>query len=323
VKSTSVSCSAFAPDGSVLWVADESDRRLQCFKAPKLESVSQFRSKSAFSSLGVDREGRLYGQTFSSLDSSRRRLLPRAGQYVGDIQVWENLEPNGGVVNLPAPVRTLPLKGFVTRFANAPDGSWLYFLDSESRMLGRIDPKTGTIDRTIGPMAVGASQFCVTPNGKKIYCCSTERAVDLVDAEKFEFEKEIRTDAMSPIDIAATDKGRVYLVGKGGSGKVIFTMDLGGAPIEAGGFRKAFLAADAGMWVLNVRMLPNQEAMIFSSSAGYSVCGVVDAPNVFDAPISRKYVLTGPPAFHRGGEGSLSPDGKLLITNNGMPLTIE
>jgi hypothetical protein len=205
---------------------------------------------------------------------------------------------------------------------NAPDGSWLYFLDAETRMLARIDPVVGTVDRKIGPMSPGASQFCVTPDGKKIFCCSRENIIEVVDAEKFEYVKDVRISEGNPVDIAATDKGMVYLVGPPRDGGKLFAVDLTRG--DTNGTRSAVRIGDPRMLICNVLMLPGQRAAVFSGTVGYAVCGVIDEPTTFSAPLApTRLSPAGDPYPNRGGEASLSPDGKLLIHNTGVALTIE
>src|SRR5205823_1179041 len=112
-----------------------------------------------------------------------------------------------------APTKTLPLKGVVRKFLNAPDGSWLYYLDVHNRKLGRINPDKAAVDKEIEDISPGTKSFCVTADGKRLYCCSDSNRIDVIDAKTFQVEKSVKLNRGQPTDIAATNSGVVYLVG--------------------------------------------------------------------------------------------------------------
>src|SRR5262249_21658213 len=140
--------------------------------------------------------------------------LSIASRQVGDISVWENLEPAKGSVPLPPPTKTLSLSGIVHRMINAPDGRWLYFLDTHNRKLGRIDTTTAAIDKVIDTLSPGTRSFCLTPDGKRIYCCSEGNRLDVIDTAQFKHIKTVRLNKGQPGEVAATNEGLVFLVGK-------------------------------------------------------------------------------------------------------------
>src|SRR5262249_5509849 len=114
--------------------------------------------------------------------SDPNRSQWRGPRPAGDLLVWESLTPNGKNDPLPAPSKTLRLGGIVSRMINSHDGRWLYFLDVHNRKLCRIDSETAQIDREITSLTAGVTAFCLTPDGKRIYCSSEAGLLDVLDA---------------------------------------------------------------------------------------------------------------------------------------------
>src|SRR5262249_16762557 len=137
-------------------------------------------------------------------------------RVVGPIEIYENLAPKGDAGELPAP-RLIDLRGIVQRMIASHDGRWVYFLDRQNRKLGRIDTTTGTVDKTIDGLTPTARAFCVTPDGNTIYSCAEAGRIDIIDAAAFKLDKTVKVATGAPLDIAATDRGLVYLLVPGAS----------------------------------------------------------------------------------------------------------
>jgi hypothetical protein len=312
--------SAFDPNGDKIWFNDAAAKRLECIRTPELRKRLKAKGKglnnevlASFTdfegaSLGVDREGRIYAQTFANWAHAFARSQKRPA---GDILVWDKLEMTPKEQKLPEP-RILPLDGFVSRFVRSPDGAWMYFLDLKNRKLGRIDVKTGTIDRQIGPLASGVLQFCVTPDGKTIYCCSPENAIDVVDATEFRVTRSVKITNGNPVDIAATDRGAVYLVGKEPLGRTAFVADFGRAAADPNAPIPVVSLTPEGQTFWGVTMLPDQRGVLFWGDRHLAQFTVIERPGIFESP-SR--VTTTGQAF--GGDCALSPDGRAFTHFSG------
>jgi hypothetical protein len=324
--------SAFLADSRRYWINETSSGELRLVemtvvkKSKKLVRRATYVGIDPVASLGVDGEGRVYAQTFRSW--TKVLTIPSKDKRpVGDILVWDKLDPGTdkepgaakkkGADKQPVPLplpepRVLPLAGFVSRFVPARDGSWLYFLDVENRKLGRIDPKTGTIDRQIGPLSTGVCQFCLTPDGKTLYCCSTENTIDVIDAGEFRLAKSLKISEGAPIDVAATDGGLIYLLGKEDVGTMPLGLDISATP--AGASRPipvARLQPMAGKGI-GVLMTPNQQEAICWGSSFLTQYDLVRQPGIFETTFRPLWTSTA-----AGGDCALSPDGRLFVHISG------
>ena len=125
----------------------------------------------------VDNQGRLYAQT----SKGDRGPVSIAERGIGDINVYEKLDPANDTGSLPAPSKRIPLAGIVKRMLHSADGRWIYCLDTHNRRLVRIDTQKGAIDREVTNISTSTRSFCLTPDGKKIYCCSETNRIDVID----------------------------------------------------------------------------------------------------------------------------------------------
>jgi len=261
---------AFAPDSKSFWIA-HGDGTLSYWEYPSRAQKGSFKVKDIrLYAMGVDSQGRLYAQ----MVKGERGPLSIGERVVADISVWEGLKPSGDMGLLPAPHKTIPLHGIVQRLIYSPDGRWLYFLDSHNRKIGRIDAKTATIDKELDNLSSGAKGLCLTPDGKKLYCCADSNRIDVIDAAAFKLIKTVRLDKGQPFDIAASNEGLLFLVGQniavpGSFGMQNCTMvDLTkGLPDEA-----KVLPVPIGHHCRFVLMLPDQRAALFSGDRKVTPC---------------------------------------------------
>jgi hypothetical protein len=266
--------------------------------------------------IGVDREGRLYGQLTKDVNGGRFGERP-----VADITVWEKLAPDKDNVPMPAPTKTLPLKGIVRRFINSPDGRWLYYLDTHNRKLGRIDPDKAAVDKEIDTISPGTKSFCVAADGKRLYCCSDSNRIDVIDAAAFKLEKSVKLDRGQPTDIGATNAGLVYLVGA-----QIGDAGLNGGNIMVVDLSAKVLPAEANVTVLpqwihcrSVQVLPDQRAVLFAGDRRAFVYSMPSKPALFK-PVSREFGVTD---FFTPGDITVSPDSRTVVHDRGTLLSVS
>lgn len=305
---------AFAPDNKSFWMA-HGDGTLSLWSHPELKKQGSYKATSRLYALGVDRKGRLYAQV-----TNDRNPISVAQRVVGDVSVWEGAGPAADNVPLPAPTKTVPLRGIVQRFVSAPDGRWLYFLDTHNRKLARIDPDKAAVDKEIDALSPGVKAFCLTPDGKKIYCCADTNRIDIIDAQQFKVEKSVRLDKGQPCDVAASNEGLVFLVGQRVELDLLtssncFLVDLTrGAPEQAD-----VMPVNTGAICRFVEMLPDQRAVLFSGDRRVITCSLPSRPALF-RPLTREQHVRD---YYMPGQIVVSPDGRTLLHDTGTILSIS
>jgi hypothetical protein len=314
-----ITSAAFSPNSKMLWIAHHASTLVYWDHAGMLRkgsyTLGEKNKPEALSVIGVDREGRLYGQL--------AKVAPGENLFdkhsVADIHVWEKLAPNKDDMPMPAPTKVLPLKGIVRRFINSPDGRWLYYLDVENRKLGRIDPDKVAVDKEIEQLSPGTRSFCVTGDGKRIYCCSESNRIDVINAATFKLEASVMLDRGQPTDIAATNSGLVYLVGGkvGDEGRSdnIMMVDL---TRELPGQAKVIALAQ---WIYceHVQVLPDQRAVLFGGDRRLFVYSIPKRPALFN-PVFRESMVTD---YFTPGEIVVSPDSRTVVYDRGTLLSIS
>jgi sugar lactone lactonase YvrE len=80
------------------------------------------------------------------------------------------------------PARVVPLGGRAEGLTLSPDHQWLYFLDTPGRRLGRVNLEAGKLDGALDGLSAGVRCFCLTPNGKSLFCCGTDGVLQELDA---------------------------------------------------------------------------------------------------------------------------------------------
>ena len=309
---------AFSPDNKAFWMA-YMDATLAYWDHPGMLRKGSYKlgekdKPQGLTVMGVDKKGRLYGQ----LAANTAGVSLAAG--TGDISVWENLAPpERDNVPMPAPSKTIPLRGVVRKFVNAPDGRWLYFLDVNNRKLCRIDAEKGAVDKEIANISPGTQSFCVTADGKKIYCCSDSNRVDVVDAEAFKLLRSVRLDRGQPTDIAASNSGLVYMVGAkvnaGPGNSNTMVVDLThGTPESA-------QVIPVSEWLIfrSVQVLPDQRAVLFGGEGRITVYSIPPRPAQF-SPVAKEYGITD---HNTPNQIAVSPDSRTVLHDRGTILSIS
>jgi hypothetical protein len=305
---------AFSPDNKFFWTSNH-EMTLTLWEHPVIEKKGEYKlPKKRLYALAVDGKGRLYAQPGPASNDTRW-----GQRVVADIEVYENLHPKGDADQMPPPTRVIQVRGIIDRMISSRDGRWVYFLDKHNRKLCRIDTETGAVDKTVENISTSTVSFCLTPNGKKIYCCSTTNRIDVIDAEKFQHERAVPLTKGQPHDIAATDKGLVFLAGANVGafplGGNLMLVDLGGKvpdkatpmPIKGGGGRR-FL-----------QLASDQTAVFASGDRNISVVTVPARPALFDMAAQNYHTRD----FYGNDWFLLSPDGRTILYENGTILSVS
>ncbi len=324
-----LSGAAFAPDNKSFFLA-HSDLALSYWEHPDNVQKGVFKTnKDRLFALGVDKHGRLYAQA----EQVEHGAISMMERKVADILVWEKLKPTLDKDLLPAPSKVITLRGIVQAFINSHDGRWLYFLDVHNRKLGRIDTAKATIEKEIDTLSPGVKAFCLTPDGKKIYCCSSANKVDVIDAVAFKLIQTVRLDRGKPIDIAATNQGFVFMVGDeqipdndvhfGGTWSFMIDLSpfaLKGRGVGGEGLEAKIMPLPVAHGTTCVALLPDQRAVLFSGDRRVTPCSIPARPALFEAAMRDGNL--GSDRFSRG-RIVLSPDGRTLVHDSGLILSVS
>jgi sugar lactone lactonase YvrE len=312
---------AFSPDNKFFWIA-HGDSTLSRWENPGFERKGGYKTPGMrLFALCVDNQGRLYAQT----GKGERGPVSIADRGISDINVYENLNPANETGALPAPNKRIPLAGIVNRMLHSPDGRWVYALDVHNRRLVRIDTQKGVIDKEVKNISTSTRSFCLTPDGKKIYCCSTTNRIDIIDPVEFKLVRSVSLDRSQPVDIGATNEGIVFLAGSptgfsiegGGNAYVV---DLTGKPAERA------VAIPFDMRVGNgtvgssfVCMLPDKRGVFVSGDRAVVVVNIPARPALFQLQVRECYRES----YNTRGQIVLSPDGRTLLYDTGAILSVS
>ncbi len=315
------SSAAFSPDNKFFWIA-HADSTLSRWENPGFERKGGYKTTGQrLYAMCVDGQGRLYAQT----GKADRGPVSIAARGVGDIDVYENLDPANETAALPAPTKRIPLAGIVKRMLHSSDGRWIYALDTHNRRLVRIDTEKGAIDKEIKNISTSVKSFCLTPDGKKIYCCSETNRIDLIDPVEFKLVRSVTIDKGQPVDIGATNEGIVFLAGSpsgqpfGGGGNA-YVVDLTGKPAD----RAAVMPFDMGVGNGTVGssfvcMLPDQRAVLISGDRAVVAVNIPARPALTQLNVRERFRED----YYAPGQMVLSPDGRTLLYDTGAILSVS
>ncbi len=314
------SSAAFSPDSKFFWIA-HADSTLSRWENPGFERKGGYKTPDQrLFAMCVDGKGRLYAQT----GKGSRLPVSIVERGVGDINVHEGLDPLDDAGVLPAPTKRIPLGGIVKRLLHSADGRWVYGLDTHNRRLFRIDTEKGAIDKEVKNISTSTKSFCLTPDGKTIYCCSETNRLDLVDVAEFKLTRSVTLDKGQPVDVAATNEGIVFLAGRPsgqfGDGGNAYLVDLTGKPAD----RAVAMPYDMGVGNGTVGssfvcLLPDQRAAFVSGDRAVVAVDVPARPALFRLNVRERFRCD----YYVPGQMVLSPDGRTLLFDNGTILSVS
>lgn len=303
---------AFSPDNKFFWMA-HSDSTLSLWENPGFERKGEYNlaGQNLFA-LCVDNQGRLYAQAGKAM----RDFDFRGQRGIGDINIYENLDPRKNSGALPAPTKRIPLAGIVNRMLHSSDGRWIYGLDTHNRRLFRIDTQKGAIDKELTTISTSTRSFCLTPDGTKIYCCSATNRIDIIDPVEFKLIRSVSLDKSQPMDIGATNKGIVFLAGGpsggfgDGSGNA-YVVDLSGKPTERATAFGFDMGVGNGTVGSNCVIMHPEQHAAFLSGDGAIVAAHVPVRPALVSIRGHERVRQG----YEQGQMVISPDGRTLLHN--------
>ncbi len=301
---------AFAPDGTTCWLSNH-DLTLDRWQIGKGRTGSYKLTKRLYA-LAVDRKGRLYAQP----GLAERTPPALARRTVGDVEVYENLAPQGDADELPPPARTILLRGLVGRLLTSPDGRWVYFLDVLNGKVGRIDTDAGTVDHVVDDIAPGTLAFCRSPDGRRLYTCSAAGRIDVIDTVGFTLERSVTLRRGKPFEIAANDKGVVFLLGQDlpGKGNCAVVRIAADGPDKVGA-----IAVPCEHYGQFLQMAPQQDAVFIAGDRKIQRMHRARAPALEQMRGHAEFVSKiATPGWMR-----LSPDGRLMLHDSGALLAVK
>lgn len=304
---------AFAPDNKSFWTSNH-DMTLTLWSHPNFEIRGTYQMTKRLYSLGVDSKGRLYAQK-GPPDNTPPSIARRT---VEDIEVYEGLAPQGDKNPLPAPTKMIPLRGLIKRFIPSPDGRWLYLLDTHNRKVCRIDTDKAAIDQEVADISTSTTSFCLTPDGKKIYCCSQTNRIDVIDTATFKLERAVTINKGQPTDIAATDQGMVILIGERtepfGSGNCMF-LDMTKKIDE----RMKVIPLNYHLHCTHLQLARDQKAVFLSGDRRVGISSIPARPELFPNVTQEVWIRD----FFMPGWIQLSPDGRTMLHDVGAILSVS
>jgi WD40 repeat protein len=212
------------------------------------------------------------------------------------------------------PVRVIGAGGTVGNLHLSPNRRWLYYL--YQGRLARVD--TTTLKRTEDlPLEVGTELLTLTPDGKTLVALKPEDEKSrgecklfMVDAAKWEVRKKLQVD-FRPYDLAADDRGRVYLSGGRGDWTDVAVVDAARGTVARWG----------GVWNRSFVRLSADQKRLYVSTQGVTP-GVLEAlvvpERVEDKPAQYRSPAVKDHAL--GGEFVVTPDNRFVLCRSGVVL---
>ena len=214
------------------------------------------------------------------------------------------------------PVRVIAAGGTVGNLMLSPNRRWLYYLNASAGKLARLDTENlgrpGELSLTPGTEAV-----TLTPDGRTLVALAgpdekgASGKLQLIDAKKWSLRKTL-TLAGVPFDVAADDRGRVYVSGGRGDWTDITVLDTA---------KDTVAARWGGVWSRSfLRLARDQKRLYFSTqgvSPGY-VEALVIPKNLGDKPATYRSPTKG--GRRLGGDFVLTPHGRFLLSKTGTVL---
>src|SRR5262249_41607075 len=153
----------------------------------------------------------------------------------------------------------------------SPNGRWLYFLGiNGGTFVERIDNESGELGRKPIALSDGMQALTMTPDGKMILAFKPgdrETSIQAILAPKWAIEKSF-TVPFGGYDLAADDRGRLYLSGESRDYAEIAVADMKGTVLSRWG----------GIWTRSLLRLSADQKRLYIGTQGVtpgSIDGVV------------------------------------------------
>jgi hypothetical protein len=306
---------AFALDNKLFWTSHH-DMTLTLWQYPTLKKKGTYKLKERLYALAVDGKGRLYAQP-GPADTANPLFARRS---VGNLVVYADLHPKGDADELPRPLGRILVDGLVGRMICSKDGRSIFFLDVQNGKVGRIDAENIAVNGSVDNLSEGVTAFCLTPDGKKIYCCATTGQIDVIDVASFKLEHTVALDRGRPFEIAATDKGIVFLLGQDFAPAAAGPGNLGLVDLSRGLPEKAFVVpVPIQHYGQFLQLAPEQDAVFVAGNHRLTTCVAPPRPalqRAVCAEFQLRNVLSP-------GWMQISPDGRTILHDIGSILSVR
>jgi hypothetical protein len=306
---------AFAPDNKSFWTSHQ-DMTLTLWQYPGLKKKGTYKLKERLYALAVDGRGRLYAQP-GPADTANPLFARRS---VGNLVVYADLRPKGDADELPRPLGRILVDGLVGRMICSKDGRSIFFLDVQNGKVGRIDAENIAVNGSVDNLSEGVLAFCQTPDGKKIYCCAITGHIDVIDVATFKLEHTLTLHRGRPFEIAATDKGILFLLGQDFAPAAAGPGNLGLVDLSRGLSDKAFVVpVPIQHYGQFLQLAPEQDAVFVAGNHRITTCVPPPRPalqRAVCAELQLRNVLTP-------GWMQISRDGRTILHDIGSILSVR
>jgi WD40 repeat protein/mono/diheme cytochrome c family protein len=302
---------AFSPDGKQV-LSGASDATVRLWETGTGRESKRF-TKHEATLLGLSFVPDGSATLSASSDAEVRvwRFAKRGGESPPEVLPTVPPEGQGELLR---PARQLSLPGTPGELFLSPDGRWLYTATFAQSKLIRVDAnglkRAGEIS-----LIPDAEAMTMTPDGKTLVVVSSRRdragrgTVQVIDAVQWKTRKSFEIVAV-PYDVAADDRGRIYLSGGAGDWTDVAVVDARTGQI---------LARWGGVWTRSLLRLSSDQRKLLAATQGVTP-GSVDAFSI-PARFDEKPKPTPSPArkaYPLGGPFVVSPDGLVLCRSGAV-----
>jgi hypothetical protein len=306
---------AIAPDSRSAWVSWP-DKRLTRIACPEFDTKATYKLPKRSYRIAVDGRGMLYAVAQLTENQSP---LPLWDFGIADLEIYDTNKLNnpGAVLK---PTKTISVRGIIKQLCMSPDDAWIYYLDVHNRKIGRVNLREGKLDGETDQLVPDTNSLCLTPNGTKLYTCSSTNAVQIFDPATLKVEKTIRIHEANPTGIQATDKGYVFLNSGNGQWTHIYLL------YAARDYKdeRAPVIPWAGVYHTNALALSPDQQCLYASCFNLSPSNI-KAFHVSARPTmikGRECGAIGLDAFNTQGQMIISRDGRFMFCDRGVILSL-
>ncbi|HZY90037.1 MAG TPA: WD40 repeat domain-containing protein, partial [Gemmataceae bacterium] len=216
------------------------------------------------------------------------------------------------------PVAVIPVGGTVGSLHLSPDRRSLYYFNRTDATLGQADARAGRLLRTLrlNERTVAVS---LSHDGKLLVAVAPGRsdkalsAIQVIDPSKLELKASFAV-GVSAYDVAAGDKGLVFVSGGRGEWAEVSVIDVG---------KQAVVGRWGGVWARSFLQLTPDGRRLYHSSQGVTP-GTLERFDVPAQPEDKPVATRAAAGRHAlGGEFVLSPDGRFLLCKTGTVLRLS
>jgi hypothetical protein len=159
--------------------------------------------------LAVDARGRLY----TVIESKIQQRDPALPVLLSSINVYDSKKLGANYVPLEA---TIDVAGIIPQLFISADQKALYFLDTFHHTVNKVPLDDLKKVESNERISAETRAMCLSPNGKTLYVCASNRVVHVLNAATLKVEKTLHLKEVQPMAIQALDTGGLFLKGSDG-----------------------------------------------------------------------------------------------------------